>query len=165
MGGEQISDPLDPQDDGQTPLTHEELEGLIPSHITLRGELNEVEQANIVSAQSWAYKRNNKVLNIEFLNDLHKRMFGKVWKWAGKFRTSGKNIGVDAYKIQTELKELMDTTAYWIEHNTYEPDEIVGKISSQAGLHPSLPQRQWQASENGCRPFTKIHGAGAFHMG
>jgi len=132
-----MSDPLVPQDDGQTPLTHEELEGLVPSHITLRGELNEVEHANIVSAQSWAYKRNNKMLSIDFLNDLHKRMFGKVWKWAGQFRASGKNIGVDAYKIQTGLKELIDNTAFWIEHNTYEPDEIAARFHHKlVFIHP-----------------------------
>ncbi|MDA0824680.1 MAG: mobile mystery protein B [Proteobacteria bacterium] len=132
-----MSDPLLPQEDGQTPLTHEELEGLIPSHITLRGELNEAEQANIIEAQSWAYKRNNKVLSIDFLNDLHKRMFGNVWKWAGKFRTSGKNIGVDAYKIQTELQELINNTAYWIEHETYPPDEIAARFHHKlVFIHP-----------------------------
>ena len=132
-----MNDPLLPQDDAQTPLTHEELEGLIPSHITLRGELNEAEQANIVSAQSWAYKRNNKVLSTKFLNDLHKRMFGNVWTWAGKYRTSGKNIGVDTYKITTELKELLDSAAYWIEHETYDPNEIAARFHHKlVFIHP-----------------------------
>ena len=103
-----MSDPLIPEDDSQTPLTPEELEGLIHSHITLRGELNEAEQINIVEAQSWGYKRNRSVLSTEFLNDLHKRMFGTVWKWAGQYRKTGKNIGVDAYMIQISLKELVD---------------------------------------------------------
>jgi Fic-DOC domain mobile mystery protein B len=104
-----VSDPLLPEDDGQTPLTPEEVEGLVPSHITLRGELNEVEQANIIQAQNWA----------------------------GKFRTSGKNIGVDAYKIQTELKELIDNTAYWIEHETFEPDEIAARFHHKlVYIHP-----------------------------
>jgi Fic-DOC domain mobile mystery protein B len=132
-----MSDPLLPQEDGQTPLTHEELEGLIPSHITLRGELNEAEQINIIQAQSWVYKRNNKVLSIRFLNRLHQRMFGNVWKWAGKFRSSGKNIGVDAYKILTELQELINNTAYWIEHETYSPDEIAARFHHKlVFIHP-----------------------------
>ena len=135
--GEDMSDPLLPEDDGQTPLTQEELEGLIPSHITLRGELNEAEQANIIQAQNWAYGRKNKVLNADFLNDLHKRMFGHVWKWAGKFRTSGKNIGVDAYKIPTELKELIDNTTYWVENKTYESDEIAARFGHKlVFIHP-----------------------------
>jgi len=132
-----MSDPLLPQGDGQTPLTHEELEGLIPSHITLRVELNEAEQANIIEGQSWAYKRSGKVLSIDFLNALHKRMFGNVWKWAGKFRVSGKNIGVDAYKIPTELQELINYTAYWIEHETYPPDEIAARFHHKlVFIHP-----------------------------
>lgn len=132
-----MSDPLLPQEDGQTPLTHEDLEGLIPSHITLRGELNEAEQANIIEGQSWAYKRSSKVLSIDFLNALHKRMFGNVWKWAGKFRISGKNIGVDAYKIPTELQELINNTAYWIEHEIYPPDEIAARFHHKlVFIHP-----------------------------
>jgi len=132
-----MSDPLLPQDHGQTPLSHEELEGLIPSHITLRRELNEAEQANIIAAQSWAYKRNNNVLRTEFLNNLHKRMFGNVWKWAGKFRTSGKNVGVDVYKIPIELKELTDNTAYWIENKTFGADEIAARFHHKlVFIHP-----------------------------
>ena len=124
-----MSDPLLPEDDGQTPLTHEELEGLKLTHITMRGELNEAEQANIITAQSWAYRRKNNVLTIDYLTELHLRMFNRVWKWAGKYRTSGKNIGdVEAYQIQTELKKLVDDTQFWIENNTYQPDEIAARF-------------------------------------
>ena len=132
-----MSDPLLPQDDGQTPLTPEELEGLVPSHITLRGELNEAEQINIVEAQSWGYKRNRSVLNLKFLNDLHKRMFGRVWTWAGQYRKTGKNIGVEAYMIQIALKELVDDVTYWLEHSTYETDEIAAHFHHRlVFIHP-----------------------------
>ena len=132
-----MNDPLLPEDDGQTPLTPEELEGLIPSYITLRGELNEAEQINIVDAQSWGYKRNREVTSIEFLNDLHKRMFGRVWKWAGQYRKTGKNIGVDAYKIQIALKDLVDDAAYWIENSIFEPDEIAARFHHRlVFIHP-----------------------------
>ncbi|MES9990649.1 MAG: hypothetical protein ABW098_01770 [Candidatus Thiodiazotropha sp.] len=67
-------------DDASTPLSAEELEGLIPSYITLRSELNEAEQANILEAEEWAFRRKRVVLSEKFLNDLHKRMFGRVWK-------------------------------------------------------------------------------------
>ncbi len=132
-----MSEPLLPEGDGQTPLSQEELEDLIPSHIILRSELNEAEQANIVAAQNWALSRNNEVLSTKYLNDLHKRMFGRVWNWAGKFRRTGKNIGVEAYKVPTELKELIDNAAYWIEHNTYQPDEIAVRFHHQlVFIHP-----------------------------
>ena len=119
-----MTSPLVPQDDGRTELTEEEREGLIPSYITLRSELNEAEQANILDAEEWAFARKRDLLEEGFLNNLHKRMYGNVWRWAGRYRTSGKNIGIDAYRIPTELRQLLDDCRYWIENGTYEPDEI-----------------------------------------
>ena len=119
-----MNDPLVPQDDGRTELTEEESEGLIPSYITLRSELNEAEQANILDAEEWAFARKRDLLEEGFLNNLHKRMYGNVWRWAGRYRTSGKNIGIEAYRIPVELRQLLDDCRYWIENRTYEPDEI-----------------------------------------
>lgn len=51
-------------------------------------------------------------------------MYGEVWKWAGKFRKSDKNIGVTWTTINLELKKLIDDTLYWIENRTFSPDEI-----------------------------------------
>lgn len=53
-------------DDDATPLTPEEREGLIPTHITLRGELNELEQKNIAQADRWAFQRKRNVLDEGF---------------------------------------------------------------------------------------------------
>ena len=119
-----MTDPPIPQDDGGTELTEEEREGPIPSYITLRSELNEAEQANILEAEEWAFARKRDLLEEKFLNNLHKRMYGNVWRWAGRYRTSGKNIGIDAYRIPTKLRQLLDDCRYWIENGTYEPDEI-----------------------------------------
>lgn len=119
-----MTGPVVPQDDGGTELTEEEREGLIPSYITLRSELNEAEQANILEAEEWAFARKRDLLEEKFLNNLHKRMYGNVWRWAGRYRTSGKNIGIDAYRIPTDLRQLLDDCRYWIENGTYEPDEI-----------------------------------------
>jgi Fic-DOC domain mobile mystery protein B len=123
-----MMDPLGPQDDGGTELTEEEREGLIPSYITLRSELNEAEQANILEAAEWAFARKRNMLEEKFLNNLHKRMYGNVWRWAGKYRTTGKNIGIDTYRIPTELRQLLDDCRYWIENGTYEPDEIAARF-------------------------------------
>lgn len=123
-----MSDPLAPQDDGATELSPEEREGLIPSYITTRAELNEAEQGNIVEAREWAFGRKRDVLDEGFLKKLHARMVGKVWKWAGEYRTSGKNIGIDAYQIPEELRKLLDDVRYWIEHETYPADEIAARF-------------------------------------
>jgi len=119
-----MTGPLVSQDDGGTELIEEEREGLLPSYITLRSELNEAEQANILEAEEWAFARKRDLLEEKFLKNLHKRMYGNVWRWAGRYRTSGKNIGIDAYRIPTDLRQLLDDCRYWIENGTYEPDEI-----------------------------------------
>ena len=132
-----MSDDLFEQAADATPLTTEEREGLIPSYITLRGELNEAEQANILEAEEWAFARRRNVMDEQFLNRLHKRMFGNVWKWAGQFRRTGKNIGIDAYKIPTELRQLVDNTRYWTVSTTYSPDEIAARFHHQlVFIHP-----------------------------
>jgi Fic-DOC domain mobile mystery protein B len=132
-----VSDPLLEEDDASTPLTAEEREGLIPSYVTLRRELNEAEQANILEAEHWAFTRKRKVLDERFLTDLHKRMFGRVWRWAGKFRHTERNVGVDPYRIATDLRQLLDDSRYWMEHDTYPPDEICARFHHRlVAIHP-----------------------------
>jgi fido (protein-threonine AMPylation protein) len=96
-----MTDPSGEVIDGSTPLTEEELEQLIPSYITLRHELNEAEQSNILDAEEWAFLRKRDVLSERFLDNLHKRIFERVWRWAGEHRQSNKNLGIDAYRIAT----------------------------------------------------------------
>jgi len=67
-----------------TPLTPAEREELIPTHITIRSELNELEQQNIGTANRWAFGRRQVVTRERFLKSLHRRMFDRVWRWAGK---------------------------------------------------------------------------------
>lgn len=132
-----MTDPLFDQDDAATPLTSEEREGLIPSYITLRRELNEAEQANILEAEAWAFARKRDVLDERFLKGLHKRMFGRVWRWAGEFRLTERNIGVAPHRIPVALRQLLDDCRYWVEHATYPPDEIVARFHHRlVWIHP-----------------------------
>lgn len=125
-------------DDANTPLTDEEREQLIPAYITLRHELNEAEQINIGQALRWATARKKRdVLDQNFLRQLHKRMFGDVWRWVGQYRTSARNIGVDAYRITIDVQQAIDDACYWIEHKTYPPDEIAVRFSHRlVAIHP-----------------------------
>lgn len=113
--------------EGQTPLDEDEKEGLKIKTITTQGELDEFEQLNIEKAVEWTIHANlkfNKILTEKFVKDLHKRMYGDVWKWAGEFRRTEKNMGIPWIQIGIELKNLMDDTKYWIEDKTYSPEEI-----------------------------------------
>lgn len=113
--------------EGQTPLDEAEKEGLLIKTITTHGELDEHEQLNIEKAVKWTIQaklRSEKILTEEFIKSLHKRMLGDVWSWAGEFRKSEKNIGVQWIKIGTELKTLLDDAKYWIENKVFPPEEI-----------------------------------------
>ena len=133
-----MTDPLfDEGDEANTPLTAEEREQLIPSYIALRRELNEAEQINIADALRWASRRKRDVLDSAFLRELHKRMFGSVWKWAGTYRTTARNIGIDAWRIPVEMRQLIDNTRFWIENDVYAPDEIAVRFSHRiVAIHP-----------------------------
>lgn len=116
-------------DEGQTPLDEEEKEGLLLETVTTRGELDEVEQRNIEEAVRWTIERRRKftaaeILTEDFMKSLHRRMLASVWQWAGSFRNTNKNLGVDKYQIGLELRMLLDDCKYWVENNTYSPDEI-----------------------------------------
>lgn len=134
-----MPDPLFEQDDAATPLSPEEREGLIPSYITLRGELNEAEQQGVLAADEWAFARLRPVLEEPFLRNLHKRMFGKVWRWAGTYRMTGRNVGVDAYRIPAETAQLLDDTRYWKANHTYAPDEIAARFHHRLVLIHGYP--------------------------
>lgn len=113
--------------DGQTPLNEEELDGLLIQFVTTKQELDEFEQQNIEEAFQWLMGRSLKaerILTEKFILDIHKRMYGHVWKWAGTFRTSQKNLGVDHWLITTELRQLLDDALYWHQNAIYKPDEF-----------------------------------------
>ena len=113
--------------DGQTPLDEDEREGLLFKTIATRGELDEFEQQNIEDAIQWSLTRKFKseyILSESFIQELHKRMYRNVWKWAGEYRKTNKNIGVDKLEIPVALRSLIDDATYWLEHNVYEPEEF-----------------------------------------
>lgn len=112
---------------GQTPLDEEEKLSLIPSLVT-REDLDAFEQENILEARKWVMQKSilsrSEVFSEKFLLNLHKRMYGHVWKWAGTLRKSNKNIGVEYYKISTELYKLLGDVGYWKQNDVYAIDDL-----------------------------------------
>lgn len=110
---------------GATPLDPNELEGLIADYVSTQDELNEVEKNNILEASNWAMKSKKRdPLDPSFIYQLHKKMFDRVWRWAGKQRTSEKNIGVPWVQISSRLAHLIANVKHWIENEVYNFDEI-----------------------------------------
>ena len=122
---------------GATPIDPDEAEGLIPEHVITRGELDELEEANIQEGLEWALGRSREVLSEEFVYELHRRMFDSVWAWAGKVRLTDKNIGVDKNIVRTEVRKLIDDALYWRENLVYEPDELAVRFHHRlVSIHP-----------------------------
>jgi Fic-DOC domain mobile mystery protein B len=116
---------------GQSPLDDDEKEGLLVDSITTRAELDEFEQMNITEAVEWTISRKfikDYILSEHFVRELHRRMFNDVWSWAGIFRKSNKNIGVDKTQISTALRQLLENSKYWIDHSTYPDDKTAVRI-------------------------------------
>ncbi|MBV8961693.1 MAG: mobile mystery protein B [Hyphomicrobiales bacterium] len=120
-----------------TPLTTVELDGLIPTHITLRSELNELEQRNIAAADRWAFSRKRDVISEPFLRGLHRRMFDGVWRWAGRYRTTERNLGIASYLIETSLRQLIEDARYWMANSAYSRDELALRFHHRlVAIHP-----------------------------
>jgi Fic-DOC domain mobile mystery protein B len=120
-----------------TPLSLEERRDLIPAYIAYRCELNEAEQENIARAQDWGLGRKRDPLTEKFIKELHRRMLGEVWKWAGRFRTSDRNLGLPFYEIPMALRQLLADTHAWIEYQAYAPDEIAVRFHHRlVQIHP-----------------------------
>ena len=123
---------------GATPLNADEASGLIPDHITTQDALNEWEQQNILDGLNWALKQHKReVLDDLFVRDLHKKMFDKTWKWAGAYRRSNKNIGIEWQMIPVELRNLFADVSFQIEHNSFPPDELATRFHHRlVAIHP-----------------------------
>ena len=125
--------------DGATPLDPDELEGLKFPHIETRGELDQLEQQNIQEGFNWlARQRKYKdFISDDFLKALHEKLFGKVWSWAGSFRHSDKNIGVDHLTISVELRNFLNDARFWVENKTYSREEFAARFHHRlVKIHP-----------------------------
>lgn len=115
--------------DGATPLDPDEREGLKYDHITTRGELDELEQANIEQGLAWAERRRSRdIFDDAFIRRLHEELFGDVWTWAGQYRHTEKNIGIDPLQILEQSRMLLDNARYWAEHEVYSPLEAAARF-------------------------------------
>jgi len=112
-----IEDPIN-----ATPLSSDELDGLKLPHVNTRAQLDHLEQANITSGLIWLNRKNGKDIFSEiFVRKLHKMLFGEVWQWAGTFRTSEKNLGIDPQHISIQVHNLLKDAKFWFENNSYNP--------------------------------------------
>lgn len=126
--------------ENQTTLDEDEKEGLLIKAITTREELDEFEQLNVEKAIDWTMRKRiktDKILSAKFVCKLHRKMFDQTWSWAGEFRKTNKNIGVDKYKIGIELNQLLNDCKFWVLNKIFNPDEIAIRLKHRiVKIHP-----------------------------
>lgn len=154
---------------GQTPIDEDEKGDLLIETIATVGELNEFEQKNIEDAIQWVTRRTFKVIDVftqKFICNVHKHMFGSVWAWAGIFRKTDKNIGVDKYQIPVALKMLCDDALYWVENETFPPDEIAVRFKHRLVSIHCFPNGNGRHSRlMGDIIIEKLYGQAPFSWG
>jgi Fic-DOC domain mobile mystery protein B len=105
-------------DAGQTPLDPDDLAGLRLGFIATRGELDAAEQSNVAKAITWSRVRRptpDRILDEPFVRGLHRRMFGDVWSWAGRYRKTSRNLGIDPWLISEGIGALLGDARHWLE--------------------------------------------------
>jgi Fic-DOC domain mobile mystery protein B len=135
--------PFDGQPDGATPLTDDDVRGLKLSWISTQAELNQAEAENILRGRLWASRIRRRpfwYLRDDRLQELHRRILGDVWDWAGKLRERETNIGIDPHHIRIQLRDLCDDTLAQTDEHTnlaYPVDELAVRFHHRLLLiHP-----------------------------
>ncbi len=127
-------------DAGQTEIPPEEAQGLRIS-ILNRAQLNDAESQNILSARRWAMRpgtwQQHRILSDEFGRLLHRRMFNRVWSWAGRYRTSPRTIGIEAHQITEAVHNALADAAAQLEFGAYPVDEVAVRLHHRlVVIHP-----------------------------
>lgn len=110
---------------GETPLPFEELDALLPEALALFGEpiskamvydLEQLVEADVTEVLVTDVVEERLGLDVlltdEFIRELHRRLYGDIWTWAGRYRTQMVNIGIDPAHIASELRGSLETIHY-----------------------------------------------------
>jgi Fic-DOC domain mobile mystery protein B len=126
--------------DGGIPISPGEQARLVPS-LSTRGQLNEVERLRINAARVWAMRgavlQRGDLLTEAFARELHRRMFGGIWRGAGQYRTTERVPGWEAHRIAEGVRMFLDDAEGWIRFSTYPPHEAAVRLHHRlAAIHP-----------------------------
>ena len=160
-----MSDALVPIGDGHTGLSEDDRLGLIPTYIATRGELFEAEQRNIAEGILGRDPTSAELLDDTYLRQLHRAMFGKVWRWAGMYRTRETNIGIDPIEIAVAVRDLVRDAKTWVELDAYEPNELAIRFHHRmVAIHP-FPNGNGRHGRIASDYLVTSLAASAIHMG
>lgn len=158
----------DPEEDGQTPLDPDEAQGLKLAFIATRADLNGAEATNIIAGMAWAeaqVRAGTAIASDAFLRKLHRRLFSQVWTWAGRFRTTERNIGIEPARIAMAVRQLFDEVAGWQEHGSYPLDEQAARLHHRLTFIHPFPNGNGRTSRAMADLFLRASGAPALTWG
>jgi Fic-DOC domain mobile mystery protein B len=129
---------------GETPLTEQDLQGLKHPFVKTREQLSVVEAQNILNGKEWALASKTSripgMLSVEYLQELHRRMLGDVWEWAGEIRpTQLQNAFASSVSdIRPHLSMLyQDAVEYWLKDQRMSSDELAVRLHHRVvKIHP-----------------------------
>ncbi len=124
---------------GETPI--DDVSGLLLPEVVTRRQLNQVEAENIAAAAAkylvGRLTEKEAPFTFDWLFELHREMFGKVWKWAGKARNHDLNFGCAFYDVEAQVLELVQTIPYWGNGDRYPLIEDAALLHYRAvKIHP-----------------------------
>ncbi len=89
------------------------------------------EESNNVDGLVWLEDYKGAYIDWMFWEKLHEKLFGKVWKWAGKFRQH--ELQNDEFNhpgsIKQNIKKLEGDLKYWIEKGSFNDSrEVIARF-------------------------------------
>lgn len=129
---------------GRTSLTVQDLQGLKLPFVKTRAQLSAVEGPNIVSGkQATLTSRKSRVpnmLSVEYLRELHSRMFNDVWDWAAQIPSTElqNEFAASVPGIRPQLSILYaDAIEYWLNDKRMTPEEFAVRVHHRVvKIHP-----------------------------
>jgi Fic-DOC domain mobile mystery protein B len=113
---------------------------LLPS-LSTRAQLNEVERLSIQAARVWAMRdavlQRSDLFTEEFVRSLHRRMFGRIWRRAGQYRTTSLELGWEAHRVPEGVRMFLDDAEGWLRFSTYPLHEVAVRLHHRfVSIHP-----------------------------
>jgi Fic-DOC domain mobile mystery protein B len=124
---------------GATPLDPEDAAALIDSHVTTQGQVDELELKNVTAGNQWAFTRApDAILTVGFMQQLHMRMFGDTWRWAGVIRQKEtRPVGVAPETIRPRVAELCADVEAQLRDRAWSVEEIAARFHHRlVFIHP-----------------------------
>ncbi len=78
------------------------------------------------------------LLDDQFVRELHRRLYGDIWTWAGVFRKRELNIGVAPEQIAVELRASLESITYrWQHTKDWTPRQVgIAVHAETVRIHP-----------------------------